>query len=325
MSLPLLALGFGLFQAPVRLHATEAPSEARLAVAADSRSFAVFAPSGDDGRWALTVFGEGGEGILAWRPQGEVIRPLDVFIQGEDVFLATWPQGLYRVSVADRALVKKVPGNHDVFRHYPLMGGKWAPGATFFALSREFDPQERAFSGRLLSLDMEEFDPDPEPVITIESDPEPVPGLGGAMPRPPEGDLVAGLSLYPIEGEAALGCFQFVAPDFLYLCQFDKVVVYRREGERYVSRGQRDLPGVAVDVAVLETGRLAALAEDGSALYLGWTGFEGASTLSAGEIALEAGADCVEPALLDVATNGSAIWALLSCPLAGEAWAVPVP
>ncbi|MCH7493334.1 hypothetical protein IIA16_01290 [bacterium] len=317
-----LALAFGLFQVPTLLPAPAVPvADAILAVAADNRGFALYSPDGD-GRWTLRVYDSAGKAQFAWRPLGDVIRPLDLALGGGQVRLASWPQGLYVFDLEERAVVTKVSGTHDIFRHLPPMLAKWGVDGRFHALTRAFDSRTGRYRPRLMTLDLALFVPDTETTITIGGgQPDLPPGIQDRLTD--QGTVIEGLLLAPIEGEVAMGCLDLTPGVFVYLCQFDKVLVYRLEDESYISREQTVLPDVVRDLSIAGNGRIIALADDGSRLFITWSGFDAVTERSAEDIAALTDADCEGPVLLDIA-SGPTPWVLLSCPEPRTLWAVPI-
>lgn len=320
--LPLL-VAMGIFQTPTQLQAPEVPTpEAIFAVAADGRGFALYSPDGD-GRWTLRVHDMEGNTTFAWRPLGEVIRPLDLMVGFGEARLASWPQGLYILDLEEGEILTKVSGTNDVFRHLPPMLSRWGEDGLFHALTRDYDAQTRRYRPRLMTLDLAAFEPDAEPVISISGgQPGLPPGVSGRLPD--QGADITGLILEPIEGEVALGCLDLEPGVFVFLCQFDRINVYRKESDAYISREQTLLPDVVRDLSIADNGRIMALADDGSRLFLTWSGFDAITERSAADIAALTDADCERPTLLDIA-SGPAPWVLLSCPEARTLWAVPVP
>jgi len=316
LTLLLFVASFGLAPAPVRLEAPPlAPIRALLAVEAGGDLFALYAPERDEEGeevWRLRVVDARGERRLTFRVRGRTVRPLDIALGEGKVWLATWPQGFYRLDIASKRIEKKLPGEDPLFRLMPMMGGRWTGPNRFLALTRRFIREELTMAPHFLLLDIEAIKPTDDSVISVGT----VPGA--------DSDLL-GVRFSRIRGETAFGCVTPEANGVIDLCHFDRVIQYREEGNEHRARGQRILPAPIKDFLVMESGRYLGLESEGASLFQGWIGFGEADTFPVADLAADLGAPCGEPVLLDLAAGGAIPWVLLNCRVEESLWAVPVP
>ncbi|MBC8514821.1 hypothetical protein H8D30_03060 [bacterium] len=310
----LILSAFGLASAPVLLEAPPLrPQEALLAVGGRNL-FALYAPepNGEETVWRLRVVDGYGEKHLTFRVSGRTIRPLDIALSDDTVWLATWPQGFYRLGLTTKEIEKKLPGDDPLFRMMPMVGGRWTSPNLFLGLTRRFIYEELEMAPHFLLLDLENVEPHRDDVISIGN----VPGA--------EDDLV-GVRFSRIYGETALGCVTPETDGVIDLCHFDRVIQYREEGEGHIARGQRVLPLPIKDYLVMPNGRYLALESEGNFLFDGWIGFGDPQTTPLNHLSRDLGKPCGEPLLLDLAAGAQQPWVLLSCRTEGSLWAVPLP
>ena len=72
--------------------------------------------------------------LFTFKPKGIVIRPLDIEIYQNQLWVSSWPQGFYKIDTKIKKIEKKISGNESVFRFMPVISGYWKSPDIFIGL-----------------------------------------------------------------------------------------------------------------------------------------------------------------------------------------------
>jgi len=238
--------------------------------------------------------------LFTFKPKGIVIRPLDIEIYQNQLWVSSWPQGFYKIDTKIKKIEKKISGNESVFRFMPIISGYWKSPDIFIGLSRYSQNSNTLPSPHYLELNMEEFVVEDESVIKINNNPN-------------NGTEVKGINLYEIHGENGFNCVNVYEYGWASLCFFDTVFSYRLEDNEYVAKGSRKMPDAVKNYLQFENGEYWAISENGKKIWSGWTGFETTpETLTVEKLSSQFDTTCEDGEFLDFSFSHY-LWILTSC------------
>ena len=248
----------------------------------------------------IRIFNKENEKVFTFKPKGNVIRPLDIEIYQNKLWVSSWPQGFYEIDTKSKKIQKKISGNESIFRFMPIISGYWQSPNIFIGLSRYSQEPNGIPSPHYLEIDMEKFVVEDESVIKINNNPN-------------NGTKIEGINLYEIYGENGFSCVNVYEYGWASLCFFDTVFFYRFENNRYIVKGDKKMPDAIKNYLQFENGKYWAISEEGNEMWSGWTGFEtDPDTLTIKDLSAQFNTICTNGKFLDISFS-TYLWVLTSC------------